>query len=78
MFEGRGARDRRSSGAVEAPSGRSTFDGNHTKNILAWVIPFVGMDWTELDQDQLDTLMAWTLRGHLAWVVFPISNVSPE
>lgn len=75
MTTGRGARDRRFSVvAVEAQGGRSAFDGNHSSDIVSWLIPFPGTRWAGLDEDQMDQLMAWTEAGHLAWVVFPVDN----
>lgn len=76
MTTGRGARDRRFSvDAVEVEGGRSPFDGNHTSDIVSWLIPFKGTRWEGLNEGQLEQLMDWTIAGHLAWVVFPIDNV---
>lgn len=69
-----GARDRFAVDAVEGPRGRDTFDGNHTSDVVSWLIPFPGQQWMPLSAGQMEQLMDWTEAGHLAWVVFPIDN----
>lgn len=56
--------------AVEAQGGRSTFDGNHTDDLMSWLIIRGGKK--ELDPRDLNELMLRTARGHLSWCVFLI------
>lgn len=57
---------------VESGDGASTFDGNHTDRLVSWLVPFPGMGWSGVDDEQIETLMKWVVGGHLAWCVFPI------
>lgn len=76
MSPRRVARDR-DGNVVEGVSDgrRSTFDGNYTRTLTSWLIPFTGTAWEELDEDQYNQLMEWTVNGHLSWCVFPIDNL---
>lgn len=74
-YSASGARDRFAVAPVEGALGRDTFDGNHSNEIVSWLVPMPGRKWEDLDEDQLAQLMLWTEAGHLAWVVFPIDNL---
>jgi hypothetical protein len=78
MPNGHGARDRRPSvPAVEVDdvSPRNSFDGNHTNDVMSWLIPQPGKKFHPLTEETYETLMQWVMMGHLAWVVLPIDNV---
>lgn len=58
--------------------GRALIDGNETRRLTSWLVPFPGSVWEPLDEEQLDKLMEWTVEGHLSWCVFPIDNIGGE
>jgi hypothetical protein len=70
-----GARARKVAVEREGVLQPSTFDGNHSNAIISWIVPRQGHGWNGLTEDQLDTLMAWSVAGHLAWVVVPTDNL---
>lgn len=71
MSKERGAGHRRSAVEVEGASGAaSSFDGNHTGDIVSWL--FFNDKWKDdMWPETQEQLMMHTAWGHLAWVVFP-------
>lgn len=73
----RGARDRRfgvSVEGVEASGAASSFDGNHTNDVLSFMFPNQYFTLTPeefLESESFESLMERTMWGHLAWVFFP-------
>ena len=55
---------------IGGASGAAAFDGNHTNDLAAWLVPNDSWD-DEYAPLMLDQLMDWTSRGHLGWVLVP-------
>lgn len=67
-----GARDPLPVGVIPGDSGgRSSFDGNHTDDLLAWFV--CGKEgWASVPEEFKAMLRDQTFRrGHLAWFMFP-------
>jgi len=66
------ARDSEEAVPVEggASGAADAFDGNHTSDLMSWMLPDDDWDGSIFIEKVLPNLMDWTIKGHLAWAVF--------